>query len=228
MIMERNRLFVRILLYVSLFFMLHASFFISVQAQITHSDQGREDKAATEVLKKASSRFNDNVSFSVNMVILDGQNKETLRQSAQVLYNKGKYHMTVADQEIISDGATVWQWNKTAKEVGVTNVSNDDIDLMNPALLLANHDKNFRAKFIRTEDDGTAVVDLQPRFAASYHKIRLLVNGKTGVLNRMEVHKYDSGRELYDIKGFKRVGTAASQFTFDPAKHPGVEVIDMR
>jgi len=228
MIMERNRLFFRILLYVSLFFMLHASFFISVQAQITHSDQGREDKAATEVLKKASSRFNDNVSFSVNMVILDGQNKETLRQSAQVLYNKGKYHMTVADQEIISDGATVWQWNKTAKEVGVTNVSNDDIDLMNPALLLANHDKNFRAKYIRTEDDGMAVVDLQPRTACSFHKIRLLIDEKSGLLKCIEVHKYDSSREVYSVSAFKRANTPATLFTFDAKQHAGVEIIDMR
>ena len=44
----------------------------------------------------------------------------------------------------------------------------------------------------------------------------------------MEVHKYDSGREVYDISAFKNAGTSASQFTFDAAKHAGVEIIDMR
>ena len=199
----------------------------TLNAQITHSNQGQVDKTADALMKKAAGKFG-NVSFSVTATVLDSKKKETLRQSAQVLYCKGHYRVTVADQEIICDGTTVWQWNKSAKEVVVNNMSNDDMNLFNPARLLANYDKNFRAKYIRTDDDGTAVVDLQPRSARSFHKIRLFMVEKSGLLRRMEVHKFDSGREVYDISNFKNAGTSASQFTFDAAKHPGVEVIDMR
>ena len=199
----------------------------TLNAQITHSNQGQVDKTADALMKKAAGKFG-NVSFSVTATVLDSKKKETLRQSAQVLYCKGHYRVTVADQEIICDGTTVWQWNKSAKEVVVNNMSNDDMNLFNPARLLASYDKNFRAKYIRTDDDGTAVVDLQPRSAHSFHKIRLFIVEKSGLLRRIEVHKYDSGREVYDISNFKNAGTPASQFTFDAAKHPGVEVIDMR
>lgn len=199
----------------------------TLNAQITHSNQGQVDKTADALMKKAAGKFG-NVSFSVTATVLDCKKKETLRQSAQVLYCKGHYRVTVADQEIICDGTTVWQWNKSAKEVVVNNMSNDDMNLFNPARLLASYDKNFRAKYIRTDDDGTAVVDLQPRSARSFHKIRLFMVEKSGLLRRMEVHKFDSGREVYDISNFKNAGTSASQFTFDAAKHPGVEVIDMR
>ena len=204
------------------FFNLH-----SAQAQITHSDKGMVDMTADALLKRAASRFG-NVSFTVTATMLDAQKKETLRQSAQVLYCKGHYRVTVADQEIICDGTTVWQWNKTAKEVAINNVGSDDADLMNPARLLKNYDKSFRAKYIRTDDDGTAVVDLQPRSARNYHKIRVFIVEKSGLLRRMEVHKYDSSREIYDITAFRNAGTPAAQFTFDATKHPGVEVIDMR
>ena len=197
------------------------------QAQITHSNQGQVDKTADALMKKAAGKFG-NVSFTVTATVLDSQKKETLRQSAQVLYCKGHYRVTVADQEIICDGTTVWQWDKRAKEVAVNKMSDDDMNLFNPGRLLANYDKNFRAKYIRTDDDGTAVVDLQPRSARSFHKIRLFIVEKSGLLRRIEVHKYDSGREVYDISNFKNAGTPASQFTFDAAKHPGVEVIDMR
>lgn len=200
----------------------------SVQAQITHSDQGQVDKYAVEVLKKAASQFDNNVGFTVTAITLDAQKKETLRQTAQVLYHKGKYRLTVADQVIVCDGTTVWQWNKPAKEVVVNNVGTDDVDLMNPARLLANYDKSFRAKYIRTEEDGTAIVDLQPRSSRNFHKIRLMVNEKTGLLRGMEVHKYDSSREMYNITAFKRVNTPATQFTFDPKKHGVAEIIDMR
>ena len=199
----------------------------TLNAQITHSNQGQVDKTADALMKKAAGKFG-NVSFSVTATVLDSKKKETLRQLAQVLYCKGHYRVTVADQEIICDGTTVWQWNKSAKEVVVNNMSNDDMNLFNPARLLASYDKNFRAKYIRTDDDGTAVVDLQPRSARSFHKIRLFMVEKSGLLRRMEVHKFDSGREVYDISNFKNAGTSASQFTFDAAKHPGVEVIDMR
>ena len=209
-----------------LFFLSLLSF--GTNAQITHASQGRLDENATEVLKKAAARFDKNVSFTVTMTVLDSKKQEKAHQSAQVRYNKGKYRLTLPDQELICDGTTVWHWNKTAKEVTINNMVDDDIDLLNPGRLLAGYGKSFKAKYIRTDDDGTAIVDLQPRSTRSYHKIRLFINEEDGLLRRMEVHKYDSGRENYDITDFKRASNAASQFTFDTAKHPDVEVIDMR
>ena len=217
-----------LLLCVSLIFLFPFSFFNLAQAQITHASQGQLDQNATEALKKASARFQQNVSFNVTATILDGNKKQLAKQSAQVRYHKGKYHLVIEGQELISDGNVVWQWNKQANEVTVSNLSTDDIDLLNPGRLLENYQKNFKAKYIRTDEDGTAVIDLTPRSARSYHKIRLFVKEDDGLLRRIEVQKYDSGREIYDISDFKRAANAASQFTFDPAKHPGVEVIDMR
>lgn len=196
--------------------------------QITHASQGRLDENATAALKKASARFNQNVSFTVTATMLDSQRKKTGSHTAEVRYNKGKYRLVAGDQELISDGTTVWHWNKTAKEVTVNTLGGDDIDLMNPGRLLANYEQSFKAKYIRTDDDGTAVIDLQPRSARSYHKIRLFIDEESGLLKRMEVQKYDSSREIYDITNFKRTANAASQFTFDTALHPDVEVIDMR
>ena len=217
----------KIIICACLVFTFHLSPF-TLNAQITHSDQGQVDKTADALLKKAAGKFG-NVSFTVTAAVLDSQKKETMRQTAQVLYCKGRYHLTMADQAIICDGTTVWHWNKTAKEVAVTNMpADDDANLFNPAQLLANYGKSFRAKYIRTDDDGTAIVDLQPRSSRNYHKIRLFIVEKSGLLRRMEVHKYDSGREIYDISAFKNACTSASQFTFDASKHPGVEIIDMR
>lgn len=199
-----------------------------VQAQITHASQGRLDENATAALKKASDRFNQNVSFKVTATMYDSQRKKTGSHSAEVRYNKGKYRLVTDNQELISDGVTVWHWNKAAKEVTVNNLGTDDIDLLNPGRLLANYNQSFKAKYIRTDDDGTAIIDLQPRSARSYHKIRLFIDEESGLLKRMEVQKFDSSREVYDISDFKRTANAASQFTFDPAKHTDVEIIDMR
>ena len=197
-------------------------------AQITHASQGRLDENAVETLNKASGRFNQNVSFNVTLTTLDSQHKKTGTYTAEVRYNKGKYRLTLPDQELISDGTTVWHWNKAASEVAINTVGDDDIDLLNPGRLLANYSRSFKSKYIRTDDDGTAIIDLQPRSTQSYHKIRLYIAEEDGLLRRIEVQKYDSSREIYDIANFKRASNAASQFTFDPQKHPDTEIIDMR
>lgn len=211
------------------FFIFHLAIFNSVYAQISHSKEGTLDAQAEAVLKKAAARFDQNVSFSVKMVSLDSKKVQTFTQTANVHYFKGKYRLSASDQELISDGATVWHWNKSQKEVAVNNMGEDDIDLLNPGRLLANYKHSFKAKYIRTEDDGTAVIDMQPRSSRSYHKIRLFVNERSGLLKSMEVHKYDSSREIYTISNFKvERNYPVSNFTFNPASHPDVEVIDMR
>lgn len=197
-----------------------------LQAQITHHSQGQLDENATQALQKAAKRM-ENVKCTVKRTVLDSQKRQVAQHTAEVRYSKGKYRLTVDNQEIICDGSTVWHWNKDAKEVTVSQVGSDDMDLLNPGRLVANYAKNFRAKYIRTDEKGAAVIDLQPKSAQSYHKLRLFIEEESGKLLRIEMHKYDSGRENYDFIGHK-FSLPTGSYTFDPKAHPDVEVIDMR
>ncbi len=103
-----------------------------------------------------------------------------------------------------------------------------DDDLMNPAAILANYAKNFRAKYIR-EENGIAIIDMTPLKAKSYHKIRLAIQTSTGLLQRMELHNYDGTQGDYRLSNFKTgAKTSASSFTFSKSENPKVDVIDMR
>ena len=203
------------------------STFHSASAQITHNSQGRLDENATAVLKKAIKKL-DNASFTVKMTALDSQKKKIFERDAEVKYQGSKYSVVTSEEEIVSDGKSVWYWNKKAKEVTVNSIEEDDgMNLLNPASLMAHYKKNFREKYIRTEDDGTAVIDLQPRSAQSFHKIRLLINEESGELKCIEVHKYDSSREIYTFSK-QKYGKVKGSFSFDTKAHPEVDVIDMR
>lgn len=216
--MKRLSVFLFLLLFLAL----------SLSAQITHdAKSGPLDRHAEEVLDKAVKKLS-NVSFTVQMTSLDSQKKEVARHKADVRYSGSKYSLAMDNTEVLCDGKTVWNWNKSANEVTINELTADDgMNLMNPGRMLANRSKNFKAKYIRTEDDGTAIVDLQPRSARSFHKVRLFVDEKTGTLKRLEVHKYDSSREIYDFSKHN-YGRITGNFTFNPADHPQVEVIDMR
>lgn len=217
----------KILLCAGMALAFHLSSFSLVSAQITHNSQGRLDENATAALKKAIKKL-ENVSFTVKMTALDSQKKKTFERQAEVKYLGSKYSVVTSEEEIYCDGKTVWYWNKQAKEVSLNNIEEDDgMNLLNPASLMSHYNDNFRAKYIRTEDDGTAIVDLQPRSAQSFHKIRLLINEESGELKCIEVHKYDSSREIYTFSK-QKYGKVKGTFSFDTKAHPEVEVIDMR
>ncbi len=198
--------------------------------QITHTAKGAVDKNADQILKKASDKLNVGaVSFTVTMINKDASKKETARLTADVLYQKGKYRVTFPGNAIYCDGSATWHWNKEDGEVVVNPMSSSQDDLLNPGALLKNYSKNFRSKFIREEQNGTAIIDLTPLKSKSYYKIRLAIDSKSGLLKRMELHNYDSTSGEYQVSNFKSgVSVTASDFTFPKAQNPGVEIIDMR
>ena len=201
---------------------------IQLSAQITHTDKGAVDQTANTLLKKAAAKMSGTVSFSVTVVNLDADKKETFRHKVDILYNAPRYRVKTSDLEIYCNGKAVWQLNKPNKEVVITPMTDSDDDITNPARLLSNYSKSFRAKFIREESDGTAIVDLQPMKARSYHKIRLFINSKTGLLKKMEQHNFDSSRGVYTLSNFKNTKATDVDFTFNTKANPGVEVVDMR
>lgn len=213
-----------------IFILLLIFFPFSILAQITHTASGNVDKKAVQLLHKAAKVFENNaVSFSVTMVSLDSQKKEKSRVSSQVLYKKGRYRATVAQQVIYSDGKSVWHWNKEVNEVVVNPLTDDDDNLMNPAYLLKSYEKKFRPKYIRIDADGTAVVDLQPKKNKSYHKLRLFITERNGQLQRMEIHNYDGSRSEFRLSNFKTgVRCSDADFVFDATTNKDVEIIDMR
>lgn len=197
-------------------------------AQITHTAKGNVDDNAQTILSRAEKLFNKGVkSFSVTMVSKDAQKKQTGKYYAKILYNEGKYNANIGNQTIICDGTAVYAINTDSKEVVINAMSSSEDDLMNPGKLLVNWHKNFRAKYIRTEKNGDAIVDLTPKRSKSYYKIRLVINS-IGVLRRLEMHNYDGSEADFDVANFRSASSSADDFTFSKSKYPGYEVVDMR
>ena len=200
-------------------------------AQITYTQKGAVDENARAILKKATDKMSSGaVSFDVTAVMRDENKRETSRTTVQVLYKAPQYRIVEGNkQEVCCDGQAVWFWTSASNEVVINKVDEGSESILNPAVLLANYQKHYKAKFIRQEDDGTAVVDLTPLKVKSYHKIRLLINANSGQLKRVEVHKYDGSREEYDIQKFKSgVKATDTDFRFNAQKHPGAQEVDMR
>jgi outer membrane lipoprotein-sorting protein len=201
----------------------------TLTAQITHTAQGNYDKNADEILKKASKKIDNasGVTFTVTMTNKDSNKKATAKMTADVIYQQGKYRVTFGDNVIYCDGTATWHWNKDANEVVVNTITDSQDDLMNPGALLANYTKNFKAKYIRKESNGDAVIDLTPKKAKSYYKIRFII-GSNGIVKRMEMHNYDSTAAEYEVSKFNTAKVTLNTFVFPQKENTGVEIIDMR
>ena len=197
-------------------------------AQITHTPQGGVDRKAQALLAKAEKAMNAGpLAFSVTMETRDAHKNTTSKHTAQVLYDKGRYRLEMGGRKVLCDGTAVFAISDDAKEVTISAMSQQEDDLSNPGALLAHWKKNFRAKYIRTERSGTAVVDLVPLKGKSYHKIRMMLS-PTGMPKEMTMHNYDGSEARFALGGARAAKAVAADFVFDRAAHPGYEVIDMR
>ena len=201
-----------------------------LHAQITHTANGDVDQNASKVLKQAVGKLNAApVSFNVTMISKNSKKKEVSRQKVQVLFNKGKYKVQADNHMFYCNGKDIWHWDKASNECILNKMTEDEYDLMNPAALLSNYAVNYKAKYIRMENDGTAVIDLTPKKGRSFYKIRVLVNTNNGQLKSLTMHNYDSSCAEYQISEFKSgVAATDADFVFPASKNPKVEVIDMR
>lgn len=168
------------------------------------------------------------ISFDATVVNKDSNKKEVSRQKVKVLMSGNKYRITIDDMMVLCDGKAVYSIDNGTKEATINEPSDSDMDIFNPAKLLQNHDKNFRAKLIR-EENTQYVVDLTPRKTQNFHKIRLLINKATYQITKVELHNYDSSRNECTLSQYKTNATATdADFTFSNAKYKGYEVVDMR
>ena len=196
-------------------------------AQLTHTAGGNTvDENANKILSRVAVKWTTaSIRFDVNVVNLDANKKKTFSQKATITYKTPAYIVKAGDIEVYCDGTTVWQVNKTAKEVVVNNMTDSDDDLTNPAKMLANYQKNYRAKYIR-EEDGVAIIDLQPKNSRPYHKLRLFIDTANNRLKKIEQHNYDSSRGEYTFSNYTLVKIHSTAFAYTAPE--GYEVVDMR
>lgn len=188
---------------------------------------------AEDILEELSTKTNsyDNIkaSFAYKMVNLEAEIDETTNGTLIVAGNK--YHLNIAGQEVICDGATLWTYLVDSEEVQINEVSEDEG--FSPTKLLSSYNDDYTSKL---EDDKTKdgitfyQINLKPKDKNSnFDYVILLVNKELLQLSEFIMYDFDGNVFSYEIKQFVTDSEIPSDsFTFDTAKYPNVEVIDMR
>lgn len=138
------------------------------------------------------------------------------------------YKIEMTDQQTISDGKTIWSYLIDDEEVMVSNASEGTDNT--PLKLLTSLDESYVATLSGIDAKGIATIELaNPK--GQYKRVTLKINTKKSRPNidSADIYIEDGSKVVVTIKEMKFDQELDDKFfTFDEAKHPEVEVIDMR
>ena len=192
-------------------------------------------KKAKEILRKVSAKFKSFKSLKATFVITieNQKDKSSDVQKGTIQLKGDKYRLNVAQQDIVSDGKTVWTYMKDANEIQVNNVTKDT-NAITPANFLTLYEKGFLFKFIGEEKDKGMVyqlvelVPVDPK-KKSVVKVKLKISKKDQLVYSARLIDRSGTVITYNVEKFMpEAASSDSIFTFNTKNYPGAEVIDLR
>lgn len=197
---------------------------------------GQDNPDATKAVKDFSQKMQTvktiNATFTFTLENL--QEKITDTYQGKIIAKGNKYLLEMMGMEVFFDGTTKWQYIKEANEVTVSKqTTNDGGFLDDPSKLFKDYDKNFKSKFIGEHKEKNRTIyelDFFPKdlnLPYSAVKLQFDKNSLEPVLIRYQGK--DGNNYIIKVKTFKsNLPVRDDRFTFEPQKHKGIEVIDMR
>ena len=201
-------------------------------AQTTPDESARKAKetldkvsAVNQKLKTFEARF----SFTLN----NQQEHITEKYDGNILVSGEKYRLTLMNAVTYFDGTTQAVWLKEANEVNLSAPDEDDEDSLNPAKIFNIYSHGFKFKYLgdRTEE-GVPVceIDLYPEDRSKpYSRIRLTIDRSKMQIRTLVQQGKDGNTYTVKVLSLNANATAkASDFSFDKAANPQVQVVDLR
>lgn len=188
------------------------------------------DPKAKEVLDAMSARYKSTGAFSANFSqkIENASAGVDEEMEGKITVKGNMYKLEIIGAEIYNNGKEIWQYTPDMQEVTVSLYDPSEEEIT-PGNVYDIYKKGFKYALISSLANGDRVVELDPESRQkTYHKIRLVIDGKNN-LKTFTVFEKSGSRYTYTVKDFKPLtGITDSFFTFDPSKYPDVEVIDFR
>ncbi len=203
-------------------------FYLPVSAQ--------KDAKAKQVLDTAYEKYTGikgvNANFTLN--IKDVKAKITESFDGNIIMQDNKFYLSIPDADTWFDGKTQWVWLKGPEEVNITEPSNKEASMINPAVLFSIYKQGCKYKYRgeKTDIKNRAVYEIElipSKKSGDITKIIVQIN-KTDYMP-VTFHVFYRG-DLENIIYLNKytTGTAYpdSTFIFNKKEHPEAEIIDLR
>ncbi len=191
-------------------------------------------KLLNDVSKKYSGYKTIHSEFTLN---IQEANQKTHSQKGVMYFNKpaNQYAIHLSDQQLFSDGKSVWNIASDIKEIQISPADHSD-NTIGPNNLFSFYQKGYTYVTMQDEsfkkdgkNENLRVVELSPiDKSTNYFKIKIRVN-KNNHIHDVTIFDKSSNRFTYTIHSLyvnKKLPTAL--FTLDKSKYKEYEIIDLR
>jgi len=199
-------------------------FIISLNISAQNAEQILEDLST-----KTNAFENIKAAFSYKMINEEAGIDEVTNGS--LLVSGEKYRLSIAGQEIISNGQTLWTYIPDSEEVQINEVSEESG--FSPSKLLSSYNEDYQAKMqkdITKEGILCYQLKLKPKKEDSnFDYVILNIDKEQLQLMAFIIYDFDGNIFSYEINQFiTNSDISEDSFNFDASQYPNVEVIDMR
>lgn len=204
------------------------AFFVLLSVLAGAVANAQNDPAAKKILDNVSAKIKTFKGITANFSYITRDKKSIQRGSVKgAISIKGqKYFIKQGTTEIYSNGSKSWNYNGETNEVTEADVD-DDSKTLSPQNLLSNfYDKDFTYKLVSSAGGFNEIAMEPTDKRKNFKQVTVYVDKAKGLITKAKVvDKSDNTIEF----SLSSINTGAaiddSKFTFDKAKHPGVEVV---
>jgi outer membrane lipoprotein-sorting protein len=193
----------------------------------------QKDQKASDLLDQVSAKTKGYKSIKADFSYKMQNTKAKINEEKQgtLLLSGDKYKMQASGQTVICDGKTIWTFMPETNEVQINSLEAKD-EALTPSKLLSNYNSNYKSKIIsdkNNNDPNVTTLELIPNTAKNYTRAVLGVEKNKLQVKYFILYDKNGNVFTYTITRFQTdVPFTATDFSFDPKKVPGIEVIDMR
>lgn len=197
----------------------------------------QQDSKAKQILDDMSSKYKNMNAYKVNFVNKMENRVENISEqySGEITVKGQKFKLVLGDQEVYNNGETVWTYFKDVNEVNIDDFEPGEGEL-SPVTIYNAYKEGYKYRFVEEKKDGAKtveVIELQPEPGSKQFddiiKIKLEIDKTDNTLSYMEIYDKSGSVYSYKMSGFApQSGLSDAVFEFNVAKHPGVEVVDLR
>jgi outer membrane lipoprotein-sorting protein len=196
---------------------------------------GKSDPNAKVILDNVSKKFKSfpSVQAAFNLKVEDAKGKVQGNKSGTVAMKGSKYKVAMTGQEIYCDGTNTWTYDKASNEVTITKVD-PSANTITPQKIFTNfYDKDFLYKLNGEKKVGAKTIqeiELTPTDKSKpFHKVLVYVDKVAKTISSTRILEKNGNKYTYTVGTFNtKANLADAQFSFNKAKYPGVEEVDLR
>ena len=201
----------------------------------TMSSAADSDPQAKAILDKLRTKYENLKAVKANfslIIEIPEQAKEV--QKGTLAQAGDNFRLELGDQNIISDGKTVWLHLKNNNEVQIMDADNDSGDFLSPKDLMQIYEQeDFVYALTNQIKEGDKLIE-QIEFKpidrnSDYSKLRLSVDKRKNEIVRIKAFSSDGTRYTMRIdKWVDNVNFPSGHFGFDASQFPDIYVEDLR